>query len=100
MNTHRLTGLVTGLAAGFALVAAAGMWLATPVPANAAIYYPWCAVYSGSGTGGGTNCYFANRQQCMETIRGAGGVCEPNGFYDAARAEERAVPKTGPKRRH
>lgn len=96
MNNHRVARLV----ARVALVAAAGLWLAAPAPANAAIYYPWCAVYSGSDTGGGTNCYFANRQQCMETVRGIGGVCEPNAFYDAARADERAPPKAATKRRH
>jgi hypothetical protein len=79
---------------------AAGMLLAMAVPANAAIYYPWCARYSGGdGSGGGDNCYFETRQQCMETVRGIGGVCEPNGFYDAARADERAPLKTAPKRR-
>jgi hypothetical protein len=87
-------------AAGLTIMAtAASMLLAPAVSANAAIYYPWCAVYSGTDSGG-TNCYFSTHQQCMETVRGVGGVCEPNGFYDAARADERAPLKTTPKRRH
>jgi hypothetical protein len=88
--------------AGFAIVATvAGMLLAAAPPADAAIYYPWCARYSGGdGSGGGDNCYFSTRQQCMETVRGIGGVCEPNGFYDAAGADQRATVTAKPKRRH
>ena len=93
MNQKRFAGFVVA-------ATAAGMLLATAVSANAAIYYPWCARYSGSSSGGGDNCYFETRQQCMETVRGIGGVCEPNGFYDAARADERAPLKTTPKRRY
>jgi hypothetical protein len=97
MNIRRMTGLLTGLAF---IATAAGMWLAAPAPANAAIYYPWCALYSGSETGGGSNCYFSTREQCMDTVRGNGGICEPNAFYDAARPEERAPLKQAPKRRN
>jgi hypothetical protein len=50
--------------------------------ANAAIYYPWCAHYSGE-FGGGTNCYFQTRAQCAATVSGVGGVCQANPFYDA-----------------
>jgi len=94
--------MTPGRFAGFTIVAAAaGMLLTTVMSANAAIYYPWCARYSGGdGSGGGDNCYFSTRQQCMETVRGVGGVCEPNGFYDAARADERPPVKVTPKRRH
>lgn len=97
MNTHRITGLASTFALGVA-----GLWLATATPANAAIYYPWCAQYSGSETGGGSNCYFSTKQQCMVTVSGVGGMCEPNPFYDAARPEERAgaVVKVPSKRRH
>jgi hypothetical protein len=90
MSQKRFAGLAT----------VAGILLLTAAPANAAIYYPWCARYSGASSGGGDNCYFSTRQQCMETVRGIGGVCEPNGFYDAARADERAGPKSSPKRRY
>ena len=51
----------------------------------------WCAVY-GSRGGGGTNCGFFTWQQCMDTVRGIGGFCEPNQFYNpgpASRARKR-----------
>jgi len=43
--------------------------------------YPWCAYYSGGGVGGGTNCGFITFQQCMETARGLGSLCQPNTQY-------------------
>ena len=43
--------------------------------------YPWCAVYGGRG-GGGSNCGFSTWQQCMATVSGIGGSCEPNQFYN------------------
>jgi hypothetical protein len=50
--------------------------------------YPWCAQYSGGGFGGGgTNCGFTTFQQCLDTVRGIGGFCEPNTQY---------VPPPGP----
>src|SRR5262252_7237020 len=42
--------------------------------------YPWCAVYyTKSGT---PMCYFATRDQCMESISGIGGVCVQNLQYN------------------
>jgi hypothetical protein len=49
--------------------------------------YPWCAYYNGGGAGGGTNCGFTTLQQCMETARGLGSLCQPNTQY---------VPPPGP----
>ena len=46
--------------------------------------YPWCAIYSGAG---GTNCGFTTLEQCMETARGLGSLCQPNTQY---------VPPSGP----
>jgi hypothetical protein len=43
--------------------------------------YPWCAIYSGGGAGGGTNCGFTTFQQCMDTARGLGSLCQPNTQY-------------------
>jgi hypothetical protein len=43
--------------------------------------YPWCAIYSGGAAGGGTNCGFITLQQCMETARGLGSLCQPNTQY-------------------
>ncbi len=42
--------------------------------------YPWCAYYS-TGDGSATNCGFVTREQCMATVRGIGGACEPNNRY-------------------
>lgn len=55
--------------------------------------YPWCAVYSGDGSGG-TNCGFLTIQQCRDTVSGIGGFCAPNQFYNpkpATRARKRQV---------
>jgi hypothetical protein len=42
--------------------------------------YPWCAIYS-TGDGNATNCGFVTREQCMATVSGIGGYCEPNNLY-------------------
>ena len=54
-----------------------------PVPASALPIdnTRWCAVYGGR-SGGGTNCGFFTWQQCMATVSGIGGFCEPNQFYN------------------
>jgi len=39
--------------------------------------YPWCAIYGGFDDGG-TNCGFTTFQQCMDTARGMGNLCQPN----------------------
>jgi hypothetical protein len=50
--------------------------------------YPWCAVYGGSF--GGSNCGFVTWQQCMATVSGVGGFCEPNQFYNPRASAGRA----------
>ena len=57
--------------------------LACSSSAQAAPYdpYPWCAVYGGSFSGS-SNCGFKTLQQCMATVSGIGGSCEPNQFYN------------------
>ena len=45
--------------------------------------YPWCAIYGG-GMGGATNCGFTTFQQCMATVSGMGGFCQPNTQYQPA----------------
>lgn len=51
--------------------------------------YPWCAVYGGSWSGV-SNCGFKTLQQCMATVSGIGGSCEPNQFYNPGRSGRRA----------
>ena len=57
--------------------------MAALAPPAAAIEYPWCAQYNGMG-GGGRNCGFSTIEQCMATVSGIGGFCEPNLFYTGA----------------
>jgi hypothetical protein len=54
--------------------------VASSETARAEITYPWCAQYAG-GRGGGRNCGFWTFQQCMATIWGNGGFCDPNPMY-------------------
>jgi hypothetical protein len=64
------------------LASAAVVLLAGALPETAsADPYKWCAVYGGADNGG-TNCYFMTLEQCRATVSGAGGFCQPNGFYD------------------
>jgi hypothetical protein len=39
--------------------------------------YPWCARYDWTTR----NCGFVSLQQCLATISGIGGRCEPNPLY-------------------
>ena len=41
--------------------------------------YPWCAVYNMGDAA--YNCGFVTRDQCMVTVSGIGGFCEPNIQY-------------------
>jgi hypothetical protein len=41
--------------------------------------YPWCA-HLGTGFES-TNCGFTTFQQCMDTVSGIGGFCQPNTEY-------------------
>jgi hypothetical protein len=70
-NAHHAVKLSLSI---FALFAAA-MTLATPAHAQ---NYPWCAIYSGRGAGGGTNCGFVSYAQCMATASGLGSFCYRN----------------------
>jgi hypothetical protein len=67
------------------LIAAAIAGAASVLPANEANaqYAPWCAFYS---RGAGSNCGFYTFQQCLATVSGIGGVCQPNPFIPYAAA--------------
>ncbi len=67
MRSLLFTAGIVALTAGFSL------------PAQAQ-NYPWCATYSG-GMGGGQTCGFTSFEQCMATVRGIGGFCNPNTQY-------------------
>ena len=53
----------------------AAVTLVTPADAQ---NYPWCAIYSRGGAGGGTNCGFVSFEQCMATASGLGSFCYRN----------------------
>jgi Protein of unknown function (DUF3551) len=55
--------------------------------------YPWCA-YISTGDGNATNCGFVTRAQCMATISGMGGHCEPNNTY-VAPVPQQGAPSDG-----
>jgi hypothetical protein len=44
--------------------------------------YPWCSIYSGD-MGGAQNCGFVSFQQCLENVRGIGGFCQRNDWYQS-----------------
>ena len=58
--------------------------IATPAHADG----PWCAFYDALYA---TNCGFHTYEQCLATVSGAGGYCEPNTMY---------VPPSGRQRRY
>jgi len=73
------------------LAAFAAATLFTPSTSRADPY-KYCSVTS--SLGGTTNCGFRTYEQCMQTVRGMGGFCQPNQFYtgpdnDAAPAKRK-----------
>jgi len=55
--------------------------MTTSLVVQAEVTYPWCAYYGFHY--GATNCGFVSRAQCMATLRGIGGSCDPNSRYFA-----------------
>ncbi len=49
---------------------------------------PWCAYYDGH-FGGASNCGFHTYAQCLATISGVGGWCQPNTMYVPPPAQHR-----------
>ena len=73
------------------LVLAVALFGETAASAQSARSYPWCAIYFVIDANGTPSCYFDNRQQCMETISGLGGLCVENQYYhDAVPTPRRA----------
>jgi hypothetical protein len=60
----------------FVLTVTAAAFFGGPAQARE---YPWCARYDWTTR----NCGFVSFQQCLATISGIGGRCEPNPFYKA-----------------
>jgi len=53
--------------------------------------YPWCT--AGSYKDGGRNCGFSTFEQCMATVKGAGGYCEQNPMYQPVVATPHRKPR-------
>ncbi|MGZ3410926.1 MAG: DUF3551 domain-containing protein [Xanthobacteraceae bacterium] len=58
-------------------------------PAEAGVYYPWCARYGGRLSPGVPICGFTSYQQCMVSVQGQGGYCEQNWPPSSARSPVR-----------
>ena len=63
------------------LAVAALLAAATAARAQSAYDYPWCAVYGDSDGPGATSCYYATREQCLQTLSGIGGTCIRSPYY-------------------
>lgn len=67
-----------------ALSLALAAFAAAAVPTGThAQNYPWCAVYNMGDNA--YNCGFATYEQCMVTVSGIGGFCEPNTQFQPLR---------------
>ena len=62
-----------------ALLALVLLGEASPVAAQSAYDYPWCA--QRHDRSGATSCYFRTWEQCQATISGIGGSCFQNPAY-------------------
>jgi hypothetical protein len=68
-------------AAAAAIVVSAFASVPATQPAEAMVIYQWCAHYGGRGDGGGTNCGFVTRAQCMAAVSGMMGFCNVNPWW-------------------
>jgi hypothetical protein len=70
-----------------------------PEKTEAAVIYPWCAHYGGGRFGGGgSNCGFLTRAQCMATISGMAGFCDGNPWWQGPVPLVAAAPQILPPR--
>ena len=82
---------------GLLLLAACAL---LPMPGSSARAdpYKWCAHYAGRDGEFGSECYYLTHAQCMQSISGVGGWCEPNPFYDGRPVEdEYSRPRPAPR---
>ena len=64
---------------GFITVIALSLAVSTR-PSAAVIIYPWCANYGLKY--GASSCGSTSLKQCLATLWGNGGTCDPNPFYE------------------
>jgi hypothetical protein len=65
-------------------IAVAVLTLAADIqPSAAMVIYPWCANYGGGGHSayGASSCGSTSLKQCLATLWGNGGTCDPNPWY-------------------
>ena len=55
--------------------------VASARPSAAVIIYPWCANYGGREYGA-SSCGSTSLKQCLATLWGNGGTCNPNPYYE------------------
>jgi hypothetical protein len=70
---------------------AAVLAAATTVHAQSAYDYPWCAIYGSRDGSGATSCYFATREQCLQTLSGIGGSCIRSPYYGQGPRSDRPL---------
>ena len=63
-----------------AVLAFATVMMMAPDAANATTWWPWCSRYDWPRDGGAISCAFASWEQCMDTVRGIGGICYMNPY--------------------
>ena len=84
----------------YALIAATLMATSLLSPTAHADPYRWCAVYGGGKGGGSENCYMTTLAQCEAQIRGLGGFCRENLFFDGRPVRTPEDHAYNPRRRH
>ena len=80
---------MTKLIVGLALLLIAGSGTGAQAAGS------WCAFYDASTY----NCGFHSFEQCLATVRGAGGWCRPN-FFKGSSAPRRPTGKRAPEARY
>jgi Protein of unknown function (DUF3551) len=74
------------------LANAALMGATAPASAQSPYSYPWCA--RGGGKTSANNCYFASKEQCMQTTSGIGAFCFENPSYRPSPPDRSSGPRS------
>jgi Protein of unknown function (DUF3551) len=75
-----IESIAKGKTMRFALSLLGALIMASAIGTPARADGPWCAFYNGH-FGGASNCGFHTNEQCLATISGVGGWCQPNTMY-------------------
>jgi Protein of unknown function (DUF3551) len=85
-KVHTPSNAASSLGGSMRIVQVAGFMAAIMValaasarPSAAVVIYPWCANYAGKW--GASSCGSVSLKQCLATLAGNGGTCDPNPFY-------------------